>query len=217
MWRTHGQGRVKDQGHKVGPTTSHLESPAHIPFVPCQSALPFLRYGYFIIWPWKSKVKVLGEVKVQRGSDFLLTHIWLVSCQPASPLQGYSFFKSWPWKPKVEIITQGSNSGSHILLTHIPFMLIDPPIPEIQLLQNFTLKIQVQVHDWGQSPRHKVRPASNQFTSLFYPHSRGTAFLNLTLTNQVKVTTQGHIVGSTSYWLTSLWFYVNRPSYFLYI
>ena len=30
----------------------------HIPFVPCQSALPFLRYSIFKIQPWKSKVKV---------------------------------------------------------------------------------------------------------------------------------------------------------------
>ena len=30
----------------------------HIPFVPCQSALPFLRYSIFKIWPWKSEVKV---------------------------------------------------------------------------------------------------------------------------------------------------------------
>ena len=29
-----------------------------IPFVPCQRALPFLRYSIFKIWPWKSKVKV---------------------------------------------------------------------------------------------------------------------------------------------------------------
>ena len=30
----------------------------HIPFVPCQSALQFLRYNIFKIWPWKSRVKV---------------------------------------------------------------------------------------------------------------------------------------------------------------
>ena len=30
----------------------------HIPFVPRQSALPFLRYSIFKIWPWKSRVKV---------------------------------------------------------------------------------------------------------------------------------------------------------------
>ena len=33
----------------------------HIPFVPCQSALPFLRYSIFKIWPWKSMVKVMGR------------------------------------------------------------------------------------------------------------------------------------------------------------
>ena len=37
----------------------------HISFVPCQSALPFLRYGIFKIWPWKSRVKVTGEVTFQ--------------------------------------------------------------------------------------------------------------------------------------------------------
>ena len=37
----------------------------HIPFVPCQSALPFLKYSIFKIWPWKSRVKVMGEVTVQ--------------------------------------------------------------------------------------------------------------------------------------------------------
>ena len=30
----------------------------HIPFVPCQSAFPFLRYSIFRIGPWKSKVRV---------------------------------------------------------------------------------------------------------------------------------------------------------------
>ena len=36
-----------------------------ISFVPCQSALPFLKYSIFKIWPWKSKVKVMGEVDIQ--------------------------------------------------------------------------------------------------------------------------------------------------------
>ena len=35
----------------------------HIPFVPCQSALPLLRCGYFKLWPWNIKVKVMGVVK----------------------------------------------------------------------------------------------------------------------------------------------------------
>ena len=37
----------------------------HILFVPCQSGIPFLSYDFFKIWPWKSRVKVIGEVTVQ--------------------------------------------------------------------------------------------------------------------------------------------------------
>ena len=33
----------------------------HISFVPCQSALPFLRYSSFKIWLWKSKVNVIAQ------------------------------------------------------------------------------------------------------------------------------------------------------------
>ena len=32
---------------------------------PCQSTITFLRYSIFKIWPWKSKVKVMGEVNVE--------------------------------------------------------------------------------------------------------------------------------------------------------
>ena len=38
--------------------------PTHIPFIPSESTLPFLRYSNFNILPWKSKVKVMAEVKV---------------------------------------------------------------------------------------------------------------------------------------------------------
>ena len=37
----------------------------HIPFIPCQSGISFLRCNIFKIWPWKSRVKVMGEVTVQ--------------------------------------------------------------------------------------------------------------------------------------------------------
>ena len=36
-----------------------------IPFVQCQSALPFLGYSYFNIWPWKSMVKAMCVVSGQ--------------------------------------------------------------------------------------------------------------------------------------------------------
>ena len=53
------------QGHS---SRSHSEAntlSTHIPFVPCQSILTFLRYSSYKIWPWKSKVKVMGEVEIQ--------------------------------------------------------------------------------------------------------------------------------------------------------
>ena len=33
----------------------------HIPLVPCQLAIPFLRYSIFKVWSWKSKVKVIAQ------------------------------------------------------------------------------------------------------------------------------------------------------------
>ena len=64
--------KIQSQGHRWG---GHWKSQsgcsilsAHIPFVPCQSAIPFMRYDFFKIWPWKSKVKVIGEVDIKSHS-----------------------------------------------------------------------------------------------------------------------------------------------------
>ena len=61
--------KFKGQGHGWGHSSksqcgSNILS-THIPFVPCQSALPFLTYSIFKIWPWKSRAKVMGEVTIQ--------------------------------------------------------------------------------------------------------------------------------------------------------
>ena len=54
--------KIKGQGHGWGHSSKSQCGPnilsIHIPFVPCQSALPVLRYSIFKIWPWKSRVKV---------------------------------------------------------------------------------------------------------------------------------------------------------------
>ena len=49
---------------KVDPIVHPTSYPTHIPFIPSESTLPFLSYSNFNILPWKSKVKVMGEVKV---------------------------------------------------------------------------------------------------------------------------------------------------------
>ena len=55
----HGWG-----GHWKSQHGSNILS-THIPLIPCQSAIPFLRYDFFKIWPWKSKVKVTCEGNVE--------------------------------------------------------------------------------------------------------------------------------------------------------
>ena len=74
--------KFKGQGHGWGHSSksqcgSNILS-THIPFVPCQSALPFLTYSIFKIWPWKSRVKVMGEVTIQ-SHNVGLTSYWLTS------------------------------------------------------------------------------------------------------------------------------------------
>ena len=61
--------KIKGQGHGWGHSLksqcgSNILS-THIPFIPCQSGIPLLGYDFFKIWPWKSRVKVMGEVTVQ--------------------------------------------------------------------------------------------------------------------------------------------------------
>ena len=55
----HGWG-----GHRKSQHGSNILS-THIPFILCQSAIPFLRYDFFKMRPWKSKVKVVGERNVE--------------------------------------------------------------------------------------------------------------------------------------------------------
>ena len=61
--------KIQGQGHGWGQSLkSQCESiilSTHILFVPWQSAIPFLRYDFFNIWPWKSKVKVMEEVNIE--------------------------------------------------------------------------------------------------------------------------------------------------------
>ena len=61
--------RIQGQGHRWGESWksqhgSNILS-THIPFITCQSVIPFLRYDFFKIWPWKSKVKVMGEGNIE--------------------------------------------------------------------------------------------------------------------------------------------------------
>ena len=138
IWPWNSKAKVIARGHIVRSTFYQLT-----PFVPCQPALQFLRCSYLKIWPWKSKFKVMGEV----------TSLDFVPCQSATRFSGYGYLKIWPWKSKV-LASKGhivgtTSPGQHPIDPHsYRTMSIDASIPDIQLFQNLTLKIQGQYDRW---------------------------------------------------------------------
>ena len=91
--------KIQGQSHSSSSHNRYNILSTHIPFIPCWSALPFLRYSIFKIWPWKSRVKVMDEVTVQ-------SHIPFAPCQSALPCLKYSIFKIWPWKSRVKVMDE---------------------------------------------------------------------------------------------------------------
>ena len=97
--QSHGWG-----GHWKSQHGSNILS-THIPLIPCQSAIPFLRYNFFKIWPWKSKVKVMGEGNIESHkvgvTSYRLTSLSFHINRPYH--SWYSIFKIWPWKCEVKV------------------------------------------------------------------------------------------------------------------
>ena len=127
--------------------------------------------------------------------------------------------RSWKrWTLKVTTWVQHSVDSN-------PFrsMSICPPIPEIQLFQNLTLKIQGQGHGW--SGHWKSQSGCNILSTHIplIPCQSAILFLRYDFfkiwprKSKVKVMGEGnvekHKVGVTPYWFTSLSFHVNRPSH----
>ena len=116
--------KIKGQGHGWGHSSksqgrSNILS-THIPFVPCQSALPFLRYSILKIWPWKSRVKVMGEVTIQSYNvgltSYRLTSLWFHVNRPSHSWV-MNFFKIWPWNSKVKVMGEVTVQSHNVGLT----------------------------------------------------------------------------------------------------
>ena len=56
---------IQGQGQSWKSQTWVQHSVDSQPFFSCQSGIPFLSYDFFKIWPWTSRVRVMGEVIVQ--------------------------------------------------------------------------------------------------------------------------------------------------------
>ena len=117
--------KIKGQGHGWGQVQSGSNILSiHIPFVPCQSALPFLRYSIFKIWPWKSRVKVMGEVTVQSHNVGLTSYrLTSLSFHVKRPSQSWvtTFFKIWPWKSRVKVMGGVTVQSHNVGLTSYRF------------------------------------------------------------------------------------------------
>ena len=163
--------KIQGQGHGWGVSWksqhgSNILS-THIPFIPCQSAIQFLRYDFFKIWPWKSKVKVMVEVKVESHkvgvTSYRLTSLSSHVNQPSHSWDTtFSKFdlenpRSRSWlRSKLKV----TKWVKHPIDSH-PFRStsIGLPIPEIQHFQNLTLKI----HGQGQMTMTLHNYRSRQF------------------------------------------------------
>ena len=85
---------------------SHSLRSTHIPFIPCWSAFPFLRCSYLKNWPWKSEVKVMGEVKV-KNHNVNLTSYRLTSLSFHGNLASHCWVTTFS---KIDLEKQGSRS-----------------------------------------------------------------------------------------------------------
>ena len=228
--------KIQGQGHERG---EHWKSQhgsnilsTQIPFVPCQSALPFLRYSIFKIWPLKPKVKVImGEVDIESHkvgvTSYRLTSLSFHVNRPSHSWDTtFSNFdlenprsKSWVrWTLKVTAWVQHS-IDSHPLNS----MSISLLIPEIWLFKNLTLKIQSQGHGWGEC--WKSQSGCNILSILipFVPCQSALSFLRYSIfkiwpwKSKVKVmeevNIESHNTGPTFCQLKSLSFHVNLPSH----
>ena len=120
--------KIKGQGHgwchsSKSQCGSNILS-AHIPFIPCQSDIPFLSHDFFKIWPWKSRVKVMGEVTVQ-SHNVGLAFYWLTSLSfhvnQASHSWVTTFLKIWPWKSRVKVMGGVTVQSHNVGLTSYRF------------------------------------------------------------------------------------------------
>ena len=99
--------KIQGQSHSSRSHDRYNTLSTHIPFIPCGSALPFLRCSYLKNWPWKSKVKVMGEVKVRSSHNVSLTSYRLTSLSYHVNLASHCWVTTFS---KFDLEIQGSRS-----------------------------------------------------------------------------------------------------------
>ena len=133
--------KIQGQGHGWGVSSKSQSGcnilSTRIPFVPCQSALPFLRHSIFKKFDLenpRSRSWVRWTLKVTTWVQFSVdAHLFLIPCQSAIPFLRYDFSKIWPWKIQDQGHGWGKRwklqSGCNILSTHISFIPCQSALP----------------------------------------------------------------------------------------
>ena len=182
--------KIQSQGHR---RSEHWKSQhgsnilwTHIPFIPCQSAMPFITYNFFKICPWKSKVKVMGEGNVEShnmGPTFyrLTSFSFYVNRTSHSC---YDLFKIWPWKSKVKVMVEVN------IESHIPFFPCQwvHPFLRYSIFKIWPWKSKVKVMGEGSAESHNMGPTFYRLTSVSFHVNRpskswDTAFSKFDLEN----------------------------------
>ena len=178
--------KIQGQGPGWGQSSnSQWESTillTHIPFVPCQSALSFLRYSIF----QNLTLKIHGQGHSSRSQT---RYISFVPCRSALPFLGYGYFKIWHWKFKVmvmgEVKVESHNMGpTFSWLASLSLHVNWASYSWFTTFQYLTLKIEGQGHGWG----HNMGLTSYWLISLSFPvnqpsHSWDASFSKFDLEN----------------------------------
>ena len=165
----------------------------HIPLVPCQMAIPFLRYSIFKVWPWKSKVKVIAQGHKVGITPYLLLSLSFHVNRPShswdtaiSKFENSRSSHKWgqSWK---------SQRGSDIQSTHIHFVPCESGIPFLScdFFKICSWKSRAKVMHQVTLRSHNVSLRSYRLTSLSFrvnraSHSWVTTLSKFDLENQVS-------------------------------
>ena len=170
------------------------------PFRSMSIGHPIHKIDFFKIWPWKSKVKVMGEEKVE-SHNMGPTFYWLTSLSSHlnRPSHSYDFFKIWAWKSKVKVMVEVKVESHKVgvtsyeltsLLFHVnrpcyswdtAFSKFDLENPRSRSWVRWTLKVTTWV-------QHSIDSHPFNSMSIGHPIPEIWLFQNLTL----KIQGEGH-------------------------
>ena len=213
--------QIQGQGHGWGQSWKSQSGCSilsiHIPLIPCQSAIPFLRFSIFKIWLWKSKVKVI-EVNIESHN---MAHQHYIDSHPFRSMSiGHSIHKIRLFQ-KLILTIQGQGHGwgqgwksqheSNIPSTHIPLIPYQSPIPFLKYLSKSDLEnprskswlsSKLKVTKWVQHPID-WHPFRSMSIGLSIPEIQHFQNLTLKIQGQGQMTIMLHNYRSRQFHRTS--------------